>query len=686
MCGILLRVGQLPLPTGAHAGATTAAAETLAPFRVDAGDNSIWAHLAGVVARRGPDAVNIRDFSVRTADTTIASHATLLASVLHLRGPTPVIQPLVHRHRDLSESFFCWNGEVFNSPLEAPCGTRTPQLQVSPGESDTAAVFSALFSKSQTGSFDTAIRATLSSLRGPWAVLIYHAPSETVYFGRDVLGRRSLLAHFPSRNDPVGFIISSVAGCVRKREDVGTSAQSENVAADSDSDDNEVICKNPLGWVQSQGYWHEVPANGIYSLRLSALDLDGGPEAFQRALKHHPWVVDTAADNVVLASPTDLQIDKWVPDPVTLPNVLDPNVLPEETAETTTAVSKLYAHLSMAVRARVCDVPSGRISVLFSGGIDCTVLAALAAEQMASLENSDAQVERVVIDLINVAFENPRVNRALELSSASAIGSFMRKKDKKNGASISAPKLNRESGLHDGRTANPPGAFDVPDRITGVAGYHELRAAYPQIEWRFVYVDVPFEEAMQWRPWIMGLVHPLESVMDLSIAMAFWFAARGKGYVIDDNGNRKDYLTDAKVLLSGLGADEQLGGYNRHRKRFLSSGWPGLIAELQKDVSRISYRNLGRDDRIASDHGRELRFPYLDERVITILAETRVHVKTDPRFARGVGDKTLLRYLAARRLGLLRASREAKRAVQFGARTAKMVNGREKGEMEVINL
>ncbi|KAJ3385118.1 Asparagine synthetase domain-containing protein 1 [Entophlyctis sp. JEL0112] len=655
MCGILLRVGQLPLPTGAHAGATTAAAETLAPFRVDAGDNSIWAHLAGVVARRGPDAVNIRDFSVRTADTTIASHATLLASVLHLRGPTPVIQPLVHRHRDLSESFFCWNGEVFNSPLEAPCGTRTPQLQVSPGESDTAAVFSALFSKSQTGSFDTAIRATLSSLRGPWAVLIYHAPSETVYFGRDVLGRRSLLAHFPSRNDPVGFIISSVAGCVRKREDVGTSAQSENVAADSDSDDNEVICKNPLGWVQSQGYWHEVPANGIYSLRLSALDLDGGPEAFQRALKHHPWVVDTAADNVVLASPTDLQIDKWVPDPVTLPNVLDPNVLPEETAETTTAVSKLYAHLSMAVRARVCDVPSGRISVLFSGGIDCTVLAALAAEQMASLENSDAQVERVVIDLINVAFENPRVNRALELSSASAIGSFMRKKDKKNGASISAPKLNRESGLHDGRTANPPGAFDVPDRITGVAGYHELRAAYPQIEWRFVYVDVPFEEAMQWRPWIMGLVHPLESVMDLSIAMAFWFAARGKGYATTDIGNDFCHLA-------------------------------GLIAELQKDVSRISYRNLGRDDRIASDHGRELRFPYLDERVITILAETRVHVKTDPRFARGVGDKTLLRYLAARRLGLLRASREAKRAVQFGARTAKMVNGREKGEMEVINL
>nr|KAJ3419774.1 Asparagine synthetase domain-containing protein 1 [Polyrhizophydium stewartii] len=122
-----------------------------------------------------------------------------------------------------------------------------------------------------------------------------------------------------------------------------------------------------------------------------------------------------------------------------------------------------------------------------------------------------------------------------------------------------------------------------------------------------------------------------------------------------------------------------LGGYGRHRVQFVKQGWQGLISELQLDVSRISTRNLGRDDRIVSSHGKEVRFPFLDSGVTRLLCRMPVHLKTDPRLAKGVGDKLVLR-LVASALGLTRAALEPKRAVQFGARTAKMETSKQRGQ------
>lgn len=41
--------------------------------------------------------------------------------------------------------------------------------------------------------------------------------------------------------------------------------------------------------------------------------------------------------------------------------------------------------------------------------------------------------------------------------------------------------------------------------------------------------------------------------------MAFYFAARGEGYELHEDGSRTPYTTPSKVFFSGLGADEQLG-------------------------------------------------------------------------------------------------------------------------------
>ena len=47
---------------------------------------------------------------------------------------------------------------------------------------------------------------------------------------------------------------------------------------------------------------------------------------------------------------------------------------------------------------------------------------------------------------------------------------------------------------------------------------------------------------------------------------AIWFAAQGSGKV-----EGKDYLSPCRVLLAGMGIDEQLGGYSRHRFGYFSS-------------------------------------------------------------------------------------------------------------------
>ncbi len=96
------------------------------------------------------------------------------------------------------------------------------------------------------------------------------------------------------------------------------------------------------------------------------------------------------------------------------------------------------------------------------------------------------------------------------------------------------------------------------------------------------------------------------------------------------------------------------------------------------EMSRISERNLGRDDRIISDHGKESRLPFLDEDLISFLNELEIKYKCDMTLPRGQGEKYLLRRLAANKLGLNYSSKLEKRAIQFGSRVAKIENVKEK--------
>jgi len=432
--------------------------------------------------------------------------------VLHLRG-APTAQPASGR----DGSLLLWNGEEFGG------------LGLRPGENDTAAVLLALDTASAAG---TGVASVMARLRGPWAFVYWHAASLRLWFGRDCFGRRSLVWRLPQPGGCHNFWLSSVAV-----------PDSEGGLAE--------------GLVHTA--WEEVPAAGLF-----CVSLDDGRWSVPVL---HPW---STGARQPLPSPIITSNTTLLPPADKLDNAAAAAGLPVEDAKITGcdapavedaleaafAASQLLEVLLRAVRRRVSECvcegeatdADGRppVAILFSGGIDSMVLAALVHRALPS----DTPVA-----LLNVAFENPRIVRA--------------------GA---AP-------------------YSVPDRDTGLRGMEELQRACPGRPWHFVHVNVPVEELRRERARIRQLIQPLDTVLDDSIGCAIWFAARGRGVCVNGDGAEEAFQADARVLVLGMGADEQLGGYARHRTAFDHRGWPGLLAEVRRDVERISTRNLGRDDR-----------------------------------------------------------------------------------------
>lgn len=239
---------------------------------------------------------------------------------------------------------------------------------------------------------------------------------------------------------------------------------------------------------------------------------------------------------------------------------------------------------------------------------------------------------------------------------------------------------------------------ECPDRKTGVKSFEQLRKKFSEREWKMVLIDVREDKVSSKREEIMNLIYPKATFMDINISSALWFASRGIGKLFIPNPktdcidstqfansthftnstNSAVYHSRARLLFSGLGADELLGGYSRHRSCFKKKGEKGLEEELEMDLERIYERNCGRDDRIFSSNSVEVRFPFLDEDVVSFLSNLKVSQKCDLREAPGVGDKKILRMLAKSE-GII--SNQTKRAIHFGTRIAKIFKSKN-GEEE----
>lgn len=160
---------------GIHAIISSSSTETLS--------SSLKARLCS----RGPDHLGTVTARLPGASLTFTS------TVLALRGDHIAEQPLVD---DSTGSVLCWNGEAWKIKGEG--------LQVN----DTDAVFELLVQAAQRrveGGLDPVLEA-LREVEGPFAFVFLDKPAGRVYFGRDCLGRRSLLI----KNDG-GLTLSSIA-------------------------------------------------------------------------------------------------------------------------------------------------------------------------------------------------------------------------------------------------------------------------------------------------------------------------------------------------------------------------------------------------------------------------------------------------------------------------------------------
>lgn len=621
--------------------------------------------LKEALRRRGPDSLGYRsrclladgtvvvgdgcndgvEGKIGVSDSSVAD-LFFIGATLHLRGAKLVSQPLVAP----SGSVFLYNGEIYGG------------IQVADDENDTQALFNSLESCCScdchalgrdktctccgTGSGAKSVLQVLSTIKGPWALIYWQMKSNTIWFGRDAFGRRSLLVHWPTADDS-HFILSSVSPPSFAK------IHSDQTVSDRDMSNH-----------TKASYWEELPC-GIYSMHMKDIGKHGAcmKEGWIVEVNTHKWMASSLNGLIKwerkLTVPTmeNIPVDRGnhqlsqsfissrEPEENTNNGITKADFLSDSSLCDANCITQSAHRVLVALRESVMlrtkmntlfqgtldrseDGESAPIAVLFSGGLDSMILAALLDQCIDS---------KWIIDLLNVSF--------------------------------------------DGQLA--------PDRISAIAGLKELQRISPCRRWRLIEIDTALTDLNGESEHVMSLIHPSNTFMDLNIGIALWLAAGGDGWVDGStcrmqDGSRYKYRSRSRVLIVGSGADEQCAGYGRHRTKYRLGGWNALDQEMRLDVQRIWKRNMGRDDRCISDHGKEARFPFLDENVIKTLLEIPLWeiAKLDEPVGRG--DKKILREVA-RLLGLQEAALQPKRAIQFGSRIARESNRKNFGSNRAAN-
>ncbi|XP_047047855.1 asparagine synthetase domain-containing protein C4F6.11c [Lolium rigidum] len=656
MCGIALVL------SGDHlvvAPSTAAAAATYGTRFPDEGEGVSVGELEEALRRRGPDSLGRHRLHL-CADGTIlggkdgvgcdrgawvgggvgTTELCFIGATLQLRGAEPVSQPLVAQ----SGNVLVYNGEIYGG------------IDIGKDQNDTQSLLSSLESccSCDLHAVDSdeaypccecsgkSVPQILSTIKGPWALIYWQADSKTLWFGRDAFGRRSLLVHWPTPDDS-RFILSSVSPPSLS----GNKSATEVIGLESGADPD-------FSGGTKVSYWEELPC-GIYSIHLKRLENIAAcmKEGRFVEVRKHDWTdcclhtlirwerkSTVPTTSVPGKSSVDEGNQQLSPSFRNSKKVADSTNVGLEKRDLPNCITQSVHRVLIALRESVMlrtnmnrlyegdlnklkDEELAPIAILFSGGLDSMILAALLDHCLDS---------KWTIDLLNVSF--------------------------------------------DGQLA--------PDRVSSLAGLRELQRISPLRRWRLVEIDTDLANLKGESEHVMSLIHPSNTYMDLNIGIALWLAASGDGWVNGQDGHRYKYKSTSRVLLVGSGADEQCAGYGRHRTKYRVGGWVSLDAEMRLDVQRIWKRNMGRDDRCISDHGKEARFPFLDENVIKTLLEIPLWEIANLDEPAGKGDKKILREVA-KLLGLQEASFLPKRAIQFGSRIARESNRKNFGSNRAAN-
>ena len=117
-----------------------------------------------------------------------------------------------------------------------------------------------------------------------------------------------------------------------------------------------------------------------------------------------------------------------------------------------------------------------------------------------------------------------------------------------------------------------------------------------------------------------------------------------------------------KVLMTGQGADELFGGYHKYLR--LSNP----EEEMMKDFRNLYLKNLERDDHCAMFNSVEVRFPYLDKRVVSLALSIPLSMKIKHSIRKYILRKLALRLGIPKKIAL-----REKKAIQYGTKTAEVI-------------
>ncbi|KAK3039830.1 hypothetical protein RJ639_027143, partial [Escallonia herrerae] len=525
-------------------------------------------------------------------------HLYFVGATLQLRGMDPVSQPLV----DAFGNILVYNGEIFGGIHVSSNSNDGEILMQSLGSCCACSSSGHTITCYHSGKGQNSVPDLLSIIKGPWALIYWQHNTKTMWFGRDGFGRRSLLVHWPTSEDS-RLLLTSVS------------------PPSSLHESSDLVDESGMGKLN---FWEELSC-GVYSLSIHTSNVD---ENLVGKVEHHEWT-----------NPNLKELIKWertsvVPKYEELHNICRKTPCDQQDMQSA-ALPKMPSVLGedltiLAVTRHHENDGSSPVAVLFSGGLDSMIIAALLDECLEP---------KYSIELLNVSF--------------------------------------------DGQLA--------PDRISARAGVKELQKIAPLRRWKLVEIDADLLTLSSETKHVMSLINPAKTYMDLNIGLALWLAANGNGWLSDESSKDGDagyqrlkYKSTARIVLVGSGADEQCAGYGRHKTKYRQGSWVGLNEEMKLDMQRIWKRNLGRDDRCIADSGKEARFPFLDEDVIKTLLDIPLWEIADLDQPSGIGDKKILREVA-RLLGLHEVAVLPKRAIQFGSRIARESNRRNFGSNRAAN-
>lgn len=398
-----------------------------------------WPKCRDAINARGPDGA-----SELFQKLTEKWKAHFAASVLWMQGSHPVVQPCV----DVDGNVLLWNGDIFNGnlvsffmfPLFKIVATKNiltyrSHSKASDQECDTTTLLNSLNSSQS-------VISTLLDIQGPYSFIYFHKSTGRLYFGRDSIGRHSLLIKL-NEGDTDSLTLCSV----------GNKSMTNVV---------------------------EVPAIGIFVCDLNIVVLN---------LTCYPWKEPNLRfTDIIEDLEMNLGMDIDVRETIVKPEVnnsslhLDPEIRDLEylrnidssqsfidimeqlleNKEVHQRVENILRLLRNSVEVRVKKKPDycrnciklylkgekvkcnhAKIGILFSGGLDSAILAVIADQFVPGNEE---------IDLLNVAFEkivNPNLNHTKETNTIN---------------------------------------YDVPDRKTGKQTFAELERICPNRSWNFIEV------------------------------------------------------------------------------------------------------------------------------------------------------------------------------------------------------